>query len=271
MKLPARRGLRPSRREAPQRRLEEAPQAPRALGRAATVSGVGCYVASQPRSPTLDVELPRAGGHFYTEVKEVSRCHERGRRIRRSFDSGWWSWPEPNGVWPRSLTTSSGVKSIPVHITFGAAAYQGSLDYYFCVSLPYAAPPRRATGIFDHSDESGPHLNLIRVRVHRCGIVHSQCELVTQSQCELVPETRTRSRRASEHRNENPGSRSTHRSLPSYVIPNTASSLSSSLIASSAAGYGTRFSMTRVGMSFRSRAGGISPECLEPQAPRRVQ
>ena len=55
----------------------------------------------------LDVILPRVGGHFQTEVKEVSRWEERGSRIRWSFGTRWWSWSGQVGVqssWRKSLS-----------------------------------------------------------------------------------------------------------------------------------------------------------------------
>ena len=51
--------------------------------------------------------LPRVGGHFQTEVKEVSRWDERDRRIRWSFGTRWWSWSGQVGVqssWQKSLS-----------------------------------------------------------------------------------------------------------------------------------------------------------------------
>ena len=53
------------------------------------------------------VILPRVGGHFQTEVKEVSRWEERGSRIRWSFGTRWWSWSGQVGVqssWRKSLS-----------------------------------------------------------------------------------------------------------------------------------------------------------------------
>ena len=54
-----------------------------------------------------DLILPRVGGHFQTEVKEVSRWEERGSRIRWSFGTRWWSWSGQVGVqssWRKSLS-----------------------------------------------------------------------------------------------------------------------------------------------------------------------
>ena len=60
------------------------------------------------RMPVLHgLILPRVGGHFQTEVKEVSRWEERGSRIRWSFGTRWWSWSGQVGVqssWRKSLS-----------------------------------------------------------------------------------------------------------------------------------------------------------------------
>ena len=56
---------------------------------------------------TVPLILPRVGGHFQTEVKEVSRWEERGSRIRWSFGTRWWSWSGQVGVqssWRKSLS-----------------------------------------------------------------------------------------------------------------------------------------------------------------------
>ena len=73
------------------------------------------YAAIPQRGPELSLVgaqlenmiLPRVGGHFQTEVKEVSRWEERGSRIRWSFGTRWWSWSGQVGVqssWRKSLS-----------------------------------------------------------------------------------------------------------------------------------------------------------------------
>ena len=66
----------------------------------------GAHFTADGEVYAIEVILPRVGGHFQTEVKEVSRWEERGSRIRWSFGTRWWSWSGQVGVqssWRKSL------------------------------------------------------------------------------------------------------------------------------------------------------------------------
>ena len=72
-----------------------------------TEEGIKAAITEYERAIELDLILPRVGGHFQTEVKEVSRWEERGSRIRWSFGTRWWSWSGQVGVqssWRKSLS-----------------------------------------------------------------------------------------------------------------------------------------------------------------------